>query len=332
MADKPKSKRSKRKQGYSSLQPSFDSSGVRGNRSSRNGVYFFGALVFLIAFGCGACVAVAAQAMTAWTLAGALVFGILAAASIRIAQQWEKAVVLRLGRYARVTGPGLYFVIPVFEHVTICIDQRIIATPFAAEEALTADLVSVDVDAVLFWMVWDAKRACMEVENYPKAVAWSAQTALRDAIGCVNLAELATRRKQIDVQLQERLGEKTEAWGITITSVEIRDIIIPAELQNAMSKEAQAERERNARVILAEVEKDISEMFVEAAEVYDRNDRAMQLRTMNLIYESVREKGGLVIAPSAFSEGFNNIEGVGGRLGAQGAGGIVDALKSLGAG
>ena len=133
---------------------------------------------------------------------------------------------------------------------------------------------------------------------------------MRDAIGRVNLAELATRRKQIDMQLQETLAAKTEPWGITITSVEIRDITIPAELQNAMSKEAQAERERNARVLLAEVEKDISEMFVEAAEVYDRNDRAMQLRTMNLIYESVREKGGLIIAPSSFSEGFNNIEDI----------------------
>jgi regulator of protease activity HflC (stomatin/prohibitin superfamily) len=248
--------------------------------------------------------------MSVWLILGSIAVGILAASTIRIAQQWEKAVVLRLGRFSRVSGPGLFFVIPVFEHVTLSVDQRIIATPFMAEETLTADLVSVDVDAVLFWMVWDAKKACVEVENYPKAVAWSAQTALRDAIGRVNLAELATRRKQIDVQLQETLGNKTESWGITIISVEIRDITIPQELQNAMSKGAQAERERDARIILAEVEKDISEMFVEAAEIYDKNDRAMQLRTMNLIYESVKEKGGLVIAPSAFSDGFNNIEDV----------------------
>jgi regulator of protease activity HflC (stomatin/prohibitin superfamily) len=256
---------------------------------------------------------VGSPAMSVWVIIAAIVVGVLAASTIRIAQQWEKAVVLRLGRFSRVAGPGLFVVIPIIEHVTLCVDQRIMVTPFAAEETLTADLVSTDVDAVLFWMVWDAKKACVEVENYPKAVAWSAQTALRDAIGRVNLAELATRRKQIDVQLQEILGEKTEPWGISIMSVEIRDIIIPQDLQNAMSKEAQAERERNARVILAEVEKDISEMFVEAAEIYDRNDRAMQLRTMNLIYESVREKGGLVIAPSAFSEGFNNIADVIGR-------------------
>jgi regulator of protease activity HflC (stomatin/prohibitin superfamily) len=301
----------KGKKGLAQDKPgvSRDSSGVRGNRSSRNGVYFLAAVLFLIAFSGIVAACYLAQVLTAWTIIGAAVVALLFASTIRIVQQWEKAIVLRLGRFSRVAGPGLFLVVPVIEHVTLCIDQRIIATPFIAEEALTADLVSVDVDAVLFWMVWDAKRACVEVENYPKAVAWSAQTALRDAIGRVNLAELATRRKQIDAQLQEILGEKTEPWGITVSSVEIRDIIIPNELQNAMSKEAQAERERNARIILAEVEKDISEMFVEAAEVYDRNDRAMQLRTMNLIYESVREKGGLVIAPSAFSEGFNNIEG-----------------------
>ncbi|MDR1183685.1 MAG: slipin family protein [Coriobacteriales bacterium] len=289
---------------------SVDSSGVRGNRSSRNGVYFFAIAVFLIVFVSIVAVFYTTRLLTVWTIVGAMMVALLLASTVRIAQQWEKAVVLRLGRFSRVAGPGLFLVIPVIEHVTLCIDQRIIATPFIAEETLTSDLVSVDVDAVLFWLVWDARKACVEVENYPKAVAWSAQTALRDAIGRVNLAELATRRKQIDVQLQEILGEKTEPWGITIISVEIRDIIIPNELQNAMSKEAQAERERNARIILAEVEKDISEMFVEAAEINDKNDRAMQLRTMNLIYESMKEKGGLVIAPSAFSEGFNNIEGV----------------------
>jgi hypothetical protein len=307
-------KDSKRSSSQKSWGNSIDSSGVRGNRSSRNGVYVFAAVLFLIVFAGIITACYTAQLLTAWTIVIAAVVALLIASTVRIVQQWEKAVVLRLGRFSRVSGPGLFLVIPIIEHVTLCIDQRIIATPFVAEETLTADLVSVDVDAVLFWMVWDAKKACVEVENYPKAVAWSAQTALRDAIGRVNLAELATRRKQIDAQLQEILGEKTEPWGITIISVEIRDIIIPKELQNAMSKEAQAERERNARIILAEVEKDISEMFVEAAEVYDKNDRAMQLRTMNLIYESVKEKGGLVIAPSAFSEGFNNIEDMVKRL------------------
>ena len=291
-----------------------DGSGIKGNRASRNGVYLFAALLFLVPFALVVGISSVYGQMSIWMIIIGAVLGVLAVSSIRIVQHWERAVVLRLGKFSRLAGPGLFLVIPVFEHVTICIDQRIIATPFQAEETLTSDLVSVDVDAVLFWMVWNARMACVEVENYPKAVAWSAQTALRDAIGRVSLAELATRRKQIDAQLQETLTTKTEPWGITIMSVEIRDITIPVELQNAMSKEAQAERERNARVLLAEVEKDISEMFVEAAEIYDKNDRAMQLRTMNLIYESVREHGGLVVTPSAFSEGFNNIENLAKKL------------------
>ena len=160
-----------------------------------------------------------------------------------------------------------------------------------------------------FWLVWNPKDACVEVEDYASAVWWAAQTALRDAVGRINLAEVATRREQLDNEIKEILDEKTRSWGITVVSVEIRDIAIPKDLQDALSKEAQAERERNARLLLAEIEKDISEMFVDAAAVYDRNDKALQLRTMNLIYESVKEKGGLVIAPSAFGEAFNNIEG-----------------------
>ena len=300
----PQGRKSRQKQ----TNTASDRASVRGNRSSRNGIYFFGALMFLIPFATIVGIAYLVGQLTVWVIIAAAVLGLLATASIRIVQHWERAVILRLGKFARLGGPGLFFVFPILEHVTLCIDQRIIATPYQAEETLTADLVSVDVDAVLFWMVWDARKACIEVENYPKAVAWSAQTALRDAIGRVSLAELAASRRQIDVQLQEILAEKTEAWGITIISVEIRDITVPDELQDALSKEAQAERERNARVLLAEVEKDISEMFVEAAEIYDKNDRAMQLRTMNLIYESVKDNGGLIITPSAFSEGFNNID------------------------
>ena len=280
----------------------------KSNRASRNGIYFFGVLMFCVPFSLVVGICYVGNMLTVWAILAGIVLGILTISSIRIVQHWERAVVLRLGKFSRLAGPGIFVIIPIIESVTICVDQRIIATPFQAEETITSDLVSVDIDAVLFWMVWNARMACVEVENYPRAVAWSAQTALRDAVGRVSIAELATRRKQIDTQLQEILATKTEPWGITILSVEIRDITIPSELQNAMSKEAQAERERNARVLLAEIEKDISEMFVEAAEVYDKNDRAMQLRTMNLIYESVRENGGLVVAPSAFSEGFNNID------------------------
>lgn len=272
---------------------------------SRNGVYLFSCVVFLIVFGIFLCLF--------WkTLSSALIIiaigaGVIATYSIRIAPQWERVVILRLGNFCRVAGPGLYFVIPVIENVTAYVDQRMIVTPFTAEEALTADLVPLDIDAVLFWMVWNPKDACIEVEDYASAVWWSAQTALRDAVGRINLAEVATRREQLDSEIKDILEAKTRTWGITVLSVEIRDIAIPKELQNSMSKEAQAERERNARLLLAEVEKDISEMFVEAAAVYDQNDKALQLRTMNLIYESVKEKGGLVIAPSAFGEAFNNI-------------------------
>lgn len=280
----------------------------RSKKSSRFGVYFFSATVFVVVSCVAAVVLTSFFGLCVLTLVAAMAIGAFAAYSCRIAPHWERVVVFRMGKYNRLAGPGVYFLIPVVEYAAAHIDQRIITTPFVAEEALTADLVPLDIDAVLFWMVWNPKDACVEVEDYSSAIWWAAQTALRDAVGRINLSEVATRREQIDEEVKDILDSKTRSWGITVVSVEIRDIAIPDNLQDAMSKEAQAERERNARLLLAEVEKDISEMFVEAAEVYDRNDRAMQLRTMNLIYESVKEKGGLVIAPSAFSEGFNNVE------------------------
>lgn len=271
--------------------------------TSRNGVYVFAAALFVVGF-------VVVLALTGWSLSvpallGAVVAGCVLASTVRVAPQWERVVVLRLGAFNRVAGPGPYVVIPIIEHAAARVDQRIITTPFTAEEALTADLVPLDIDSVLFWMVWSPKDACVEVEDYSSAVWWAAQTALRDAIGRINLAEVATRREQLDNEIREILDEKTRTWGVTVVSVEIRDIAIPKELQDVMSREAQAERERNARLLLAEVEKDISEMFVEAAAVYDQSDKAMQLRTMNLIYESMKDKGGLVIAPSAFADAFN---------------------------
>lgn len=278
----------------------------KGKKTSRNGVYLFSLAIFLI--GLAAVLAVFWESLSVPAIVVAVVVGFVLASSIRIAPQWERVVVLRLGKFNRIAGPGLYLLIPVIEHPAAHVDQRIITTPFTAEEALTADLVPLDIDAVLFWLVWNPKDACVEVEDYSSAIWWAAQTALRDAIGRINLAEVATRREQLDNEIKEILDAKTRTWGITVVSVEIRDIAIPKELQDAMSKEAQAERERNARLLLAEIEKDISEMFVEAAAVYDQNDKAMQLRTMNLIYESVKDKGGLVIAPSAFGEAFNNID------------------------
>ncbi|MCL1798952.1 MAG: slipin family protein [Eggerthellaceae bacterium] len=273
------------------------------NEATRLGVYLFGLLVFALGF----CLVFLAGRpwLSMGLVVAAVAAGALATACIRIAPQWERACVMRFGKFNRVAGPGLYLLVPFIEYTAIHVDQRIISSSFSAEAALTADLVPVDVDAILFWMVWDAKKACLEVENYPKAVLRSAQTALRDAIGQLNLAEISTRRRQVDHELEETLGKKCEAWGITVLSVEIRDIMVPRELQDALSKEAQAERERNARLLLAEIEKDISEMFVEAAEVYEKNPKALQLRAMNLAYEGAKDGKGLLLAPSALADSFD---------------------------
>lgn len=275
------------------------------NEATRAGVYLFAIVMFAVGFCAAGGLALllagpSPAAVVAATLAGALL-----AATVRVAPQWERVVVLRMGKFNRIAGPGPFACVPLVEHVAMHVDQRVMTSAFSAEAALTADLVPVDVDAVLFWMVWDAKAACLEVENYPKAVLWSAQTAMRDAIGQLNLADLSLRRKQIDRELQDVMSEKCEQWGITVMSVEIRDIVVPRELQDALSKEAQAERERNARTILAEVEKDISEMFVEAADVYDRNPRALQLRAMNLAYEGAKDGKGVLLAPSGLADGFD---------------------------
>lgn len=276
---------------------------LESNDASRGGVAFFSIAMFLVGF--LVIFLPTFPFMSPLTIVAALALGTVMAISIRIAPQWERVAILRLGKFHRIAGPGVYFCVPFVEYAAIHVDQRIMTASFSAEAALTADLVPVDVDAILFWMVWDVRKACLEVENYPKAVLRSAQTAMRDVIGQLNLADISTRRKQIDRDLEDILGKKCEEWGVTVMSVEIRDIMIPRELQDALSKEAQAERERNARVILAEVEKDISEMFVEAAEVYDRNPRAMKLRAMNLAYEGAKDSGGVLLAPSALADGFD---------------------------
>ena len=273
------------------------------NDASRGAVYLFFIAMFFVGF--AATFVVTLPLLSPATVAVAIAVGLLLAANVRIAPQWERVAILKLGKFDRIAGPGVYVTKPFIESVAIHIDTRITTASFSAEAALTADLVPVDVDAILFWMVWDPEKACLEVENYPKAVLCSAQTAMRDVIGQLNLADISTRRKQIDRDLEEMLGKKCEQWGVTVMSVEIRDIMIPRELQDALSREAQAERERNARVILAEVEKDISEMFVEAAEIYDRNPRAMKLRAMNLAYEGVKDSRGVVLAPSSLADGFD---------------------------
>lgn len=270
--------------------------------TNRNAVYVFGAVVFVVA--AGIALAFAWPRPSTAAVIAALIVGLLACATVRIAPQWEKVVVLRLGRYNRTCGPGVYLVIPFVEHASAHVDQRTQTTTFYAEEALTEDLVPVDVDAVLFWVVWDPTKACLEVQDYMEAVVRSAQTALRDAIGCVELADLSHRRRQLDNDLQVLLDAKCAEWGISVSSVEIKNIFVPKDLQDALSRKAQAEREREARMALAEAERDISEIYVEAAEVYQKNTLAVQIRAMNLVNEGVREKGGMVVVPSAYSEGF----------------------------
>ena len=234
----------------------------------------------------------------------AAVVGALAASSVHIVMEWERAVVMRFGRFNRVAGPGIVFTWPVIEFYTVRIDQRVAATYFGAEETLTSDLVPINVDAVLFWMVFSAKKACVEVEDYSAAVAWVAQTAMRKAIGRATVAEVAMRRDQLDAELKDAIEEKLSPWGIDIIDVEVRDIVVPKELQEAMAMEAVAERKKNARMVLAEAEKDISEMLKDASEVYAGDQDAMKLRTMHLAYESVEQSGGTLVIPSAFSEGF----------------------------
>ena len=234
-----------------------------------------------------------------------LLIGLLLSISLKVANEWEKAVVLRLGKFHGLKGPGHFWVIPVIDSVAYWIDQRIVATPFLAEQTLTKDTVPVNVDAILFWMVWDPEKAALEVENYREAVAWIAQTALRDVVGRSMLSDILSGREQLDKVLQEVIDIRTEPWGITVQSVEIRDVVIPAHLQDAMSREAQAERERRARIILGTAETEIAQRFAEASKVYENNPIALQLRAMNILYEGLKERGGLIVTPSGVADSLN---------------------------
>jgi regulator of protease activity HflC (stomatin/prohibitin superfamily) len=225
--------------------------------------------------------------------------------AIKIASQWEKAVVLRFGKFHGLFGPGLFWIIPIVDTTPIWIDHRVMVTPFSAEKTLTKDTVPVDVDAVLFWMVWDAEKAALEVENYRTAIAWAAQTALREVIGQLDLANILIGRARMDADLQKTIDERTTPWGITVQSVEIRDIIIPQDLEDTMSRQAQAERERQARVILGESEMQIASSFAEASKAYINNPTALHLRAMNMLFEGLKEKGALVIVPSSAVDTMN---------------------------
>ena len=225
--------------------------------------------------------------------------------ALKVASQWEKAVVLRLGRFHGLRGPGVFWIIPIVDTIPSWIDHRVMVTPFSAEKTLTKDTVPVDVDAVLFWVVWDAEKAALEVKDYQSAIAWAAQTALRDIIGRMMLADILVGRSAIDEELQHIIDERTTPWGVTVNSVEIRDIVIPQDLEDAMSRQAQAERERQARVILGESEKQIAASFAEASQAYVNNPTALHLRAMNMLFEGLKEKGALVIVPSSAVETMN---------------------------
>ena len=241
-----------------------------------------------------------------------LLLGLLLAQSPKIARQWERAVVLRLGRYVGLRGPGLFWIIPFVDTVSAWVDQRVITTSFAAEETLTSDTVPVNVDAVLFWMVYDPEKAALEVQNYPQAVSWAAQTALRDIIGRTSLTDLLRGRERIEEELQQLIDERSNPWGVTVQSVEMRDVIIPPALQDAMSREAQAAREKQARIILGQAEVEIAHSFETAAQSYRDNPTALHLRAMNMLYEGLKEKGALMLVPSSAVESM----GMGGLLGA----------------
>jgi regulator of protease activity HflC (stomatin/prohibitin superfamily) len=230
---------------------------------------------------------------------------------IRVAEQWEKAAVLRLGRYIGLRGPGIFLIIPVIDEISLYVDQRVRVVEVNAESALTRDTLPVNVDAIVFWMVWNAEKSILEVVNFNEAITMSAQTALRESIGRHDLAQMITERETLGRELQRILDEKTNPWGITVQSVEIRDVHIPQALEDAMSRQAQAERERQARIILGTAETDISSKFAEASKVYINNPVALHLRAMNMLYEAIKEKGSMVIVPSSAVETM----GLGGLLG-----------------
>jgi len=266
---------------------------------------FFGILMAIAVFGvmlmdgriAGAWIGVFVTVMT--------LLGLYILFALKVASQWEKAVVLRLGKFHGLRGPGVFWIIPVIDLIPSWIDHRVMVTPFSAEKTLTKDTVPVDVDAVLFWVVWDAEKAALEVKDYQSAIAWAAQTALRDIIGRMMLADILVGRSAIDEELQHIIDERTTPWGVTVNSVEIRDIVIPQDLEDAMSRQAQAERERQARVILGESEKQIAASFAEASEAYIHNPTALHLRAMNMLFEGLKEKGALVIVPSSAVDTMN---------------------------
>jgi regulator of protease activity HflC (stomatin/prohibitin superfamily) len=274
-----------------------------------------GRALFIICLSAGAIVT-AATRYPAGILAGAAL-GIYLMFAIKVVQQWEKVAVLRLGKYVGLRGPGIFHIVPIVETLSPYVDQRVRVASVSAESTLTRDTVPVNVDAIVFWLVWNAEKSILEVENFIDAINMSAQTALRESIGRHELAQMITERETLGRELQRILDEKTNPWGITVQSVEIRDVKIPQGLEDAMSRQAQAERERQARIILGQAETEISNSFVQAAAAYAENPVALHLRAMNMLYEAIKEKGSMVIVPSSAVETM----GLGGSLATASLGG-----------
>ncbi len=267
----------------------------------------FAVLIFFVLFGIGLAFAYSmfrdsANTEGLWIVAGAFIVALLVCSAVKVADQWVKVVVLRLGRFHSLRGPGLFFIIPIIDVIPYWIDTRVITTSFTAEKTLTKDTVPVDVDAVLFWKVVDSKKAALDVADYKSAISWASQTALRDVIGKTMLSDMLEGRDKISSQLQKIIDERTEPWGINVISVEVKDVLIPTALEDAMSMQAQAERERQARVILGDSERQVAEKFGEAAKTYSDNPTAFHLRAMNMLYEGLKTNATIVIVPSTAVE------------------------------
>lgn len=292
----------------------FDFSYEEKSKVQVNGVALF-AFMLLVFISSGAAVWMAVEYVKLlWILLELLILnfiGFYILLAFKVAAQWEKAIHLRLGRFVGLKGPGPFWIIPIFDTIPTWIDHRVMVTSFTAERTLTKDTVPVDVDAVLFWVVWDAEKAALEVEDYRAAISWASQTALREIIGQMELSDILVGRARMDAELQHIIDDRTTPWGITVQSVEIRDVVIPSGLEDAMSRQAQAERERQARVILGESEEQIAGSFAKASEAYRNNPTALHLRAMNMLFEGLKEKGAIVIVPSSAVDTMN----LGGMMG-----------------
>jgi regulator of protease activity HflC (stomatin/prohibitin superfamily) len=270
----------------------------------RASTFRFNAVVAVIILGIAAGVQALLGAFNPWITGIGVVLALVPLLCLRIALQWDRAIVLRMGHFNGLKGPGVFWLAPFVDQVARYVDMRIRATEYYSESTLTRDTVPVNVDAIIFWMIWDAQKAVLEVENYYRAIVLSAQTALRDTIGTHTLEEMLTQREKLGKVLREALDRKTNPWGITVQTVEIRDVIIPAALEDAMSKQAQAERERQARIILGTAETEIASKFVEAAAPYQDNPVAVHLRAMNMLYEGIKQ-GAMIVVPSSAVESMN---------------------------